>query len=185
MYGETSFQDIDLNSITGSNYVKGFGIAVSPKGFSHIVTCGLTNVAASRDAFGSVDSGWGYELTVKWPASCQDYSRALVLLNRLAEYMQVRKYRFRAYQVLPLPRIAPALEATNAFAGILFAPDTTLSQMDTVNGHVEFLQIINVTAHELARLKQNRHCAKQLIFNLSKQYPDLEMDLVRSIDYLT
>lgn len=188
LYGENAFQYVDAASLFGGyEHIDGFGVVASPKGYMHIVTSGLTNIRANEDAFGNIVSGWGYEITVKWPgSSIDDCLDAFKLLSRLAAYAQVKKVRWYNYQAFSLSRLRPVPEIrTDSFAGVLFTEDTLLPAIDTVNGRVEFLQIVNVTAAEMKRLRSYRHLTRQLAFNLSKENPDLQMALTRTTDCLT
>lgn len=186
-YGAGGIRYMDAASPLGRDAsLEGFFLAASAKGYLHVITCGLTNINANGDAFGNPLSGWGYELTVKWPGADMDSCRdALVLLNRLANYMQVKRQRFRRLQVLPLKKLVKKPESEQrSFAGILFVADTELPSIETVHGRVDFMQVVNVTAGEIAKLKQNRHLSHQLAFNLQKTYKELQMDIQRDWDCL-
>ena len=187
VYGKNTFQYIDRASILDEcEGVEGFGLVALPDGYMCIVTCGLTNLDASGDAYGNVLSGWGYELTVRWPGnsveSCYD---AFALLNRLAAYTEIKKLRHRAWQVFSLGRLFPVLAVrSDSFAGVLFVEDAAIPSIDTVNGRVKFLQIVNLTAKELAKLRISRHLARQLAFNMAKLNPTLRIDTARIENYL-
>lgn len=187
IYGKGALGFIGANEIAdGCEHLGGFGVAKSPKGYLHIVTCGLTNIAANVDAYGCVRSGWGYEFTLKWPGDCVEAcGDAFRLLDRLAAYMQVKKTWFSNKQAIPLDLLAfPQKAFPDTFAGLLFVQDTELPKIDTMHGRAEFRQVVNITPGEMKRLKKIRSLSVQLIFNLSKQYPDLQMDLTRKTNCL-
>ncbi len=46
-------------------YLDGFSIYSSPKGYKHLVTYGMTVLYGDEDAFGVEWNGWGYEMTIK------------------------------------------------------------------------------------------------------------------------
>ena len=187
LYGKGVFQYVEAASLfDGYDHIDGFGVAASPKGYMHIVTSGLTNIRANEDAFGNTVSGWGYEITVKWSGnSIEDCLDAFKLLGRLVSYAQVKRVRWHNYQAFSLSRLRPVPEIrTDSFAGVLFTEDTLLPAIDTVNGRVEFLQIVNITAAEMKRLRSFRYLTRQLAFNLSKDNRDLQMEPARTTDCL-
>ncbi|MDD2956625.1 MAG: suppressor of fused domain protein [Oscillospiraceae bacterium] len=182
VYGPGSLHFLDKRAVPDAcKHLDGFGVASSSKGYLHIVTCGLTNIAANIDAYGCVRSGWGYELTVKWPGNsieaCHD---AFLLLGRLANYMQVKRTWFSERQTVSLKLLSFAQgQWPDTFAGVLFVPDTEIPMAPTVHGSVEFRQVTNLTFDEIKKLKKHNALSVQLVFNLLKQYPDLQIDLSR------
>lgn len=52
-------------SFGGNQYLDGYSIYTSPKGYKHIVTFGMSELYANEEAFGGEWSGWGYEMTMK------------------------------------------------------------------------------------------------------------------------
>ncbi len=188
IYGKDGLRFIGATEVAeGCEHLSGFGVAKSQKGYLHIVTCGLTNIDANVDAYGCARSGWGYEFTLKWPGDCVEAcGDAFRLLDRLAAYMQVKKTWFSNKQAISLELLAfPQKTWPATFAGMLFVQDAELPEIDTVHGHVEFRQVVNITPGEMRRLKKFRSLSVQLIFNLSKQYPDLQMDLARKTNCLS
>lgn len=55
----------DRAALGGEEYLDGFAVYDTGKGYQHIVTYGLSELYPSMAAFGSEYSKWGYELTLK------------------------------------------------------------------------------------------------------------------------
>lgn len=49
----------------GEEYLDGFSVYSSPKGYKHLVTYGMTVLYGDEEAFGGEWNGWGYEMTIK------------------------------------------------------------------------------------------------------------------------
>ena len=49
----------------GDNYLDGYSVYESQKGYQHIVTYGMSELYANEEAFGGEYSRWGYEMTIK------------------------------------------------------------------------------------------------------------------------
>lgn len=51
----------------GKEYLDGYSVYRSPRGYFHIVTFGMSELYCDPGAFGNEFSGWGYEMTVNYP----------------------------------------------------------------------------------------------------------------------
>lgn len=74
-------------SLGGDEYLDGFSVYTSPKGYKHLVTYGMTVLYADEEAFGGEWNGCGYEMTMKL---CEESSRdcmwAIDMMSNLARY---------------------------------------------------------------------------------------------------
>lgn len=71
----------------GNNYLDGYSIYDSGKGYQHIVTYGMSELYANEESFGGEYSRWGYEMTVKLKASKpEERLWVLDMLSNLARY---------------------------------------------------------------------------------------------------
>ena len=58
--------DMQARAMFGGNqFLDGYSIYTSDKGYKHIVTYGMTVLYADEEAFGGETNGWGYEMTMK------------------------------------------------------------------------------------------------------------------------
>ena len=77
----------DRAALGGEEYLDGFAVYDTGKGYQHVVTYGLSELYPSMAAFGSEYSKWGYELTLKVRESYAETGTwALDLLAQLARY---------------------------------------------------------------------------------------------------
>ena len=71
----------------GNEYLDGFSAYPSPKGYSHVVTFGMSELYAEEDRLGKEYSKWGYEMTMKLKnESPKDCIWAVNMLGNLARY---------------------------------------------------------------------------------------------------
>ena len=81
----------------GDNYLDGYSIYESQKGYQHIVTYGMSELYADEEAFGGEYSRWGYEMTIKLREnSAEDCLWSLDMLSNLARYTYTTERFFEA-----------------------------------------------------------------------------------------
>ena len=79
----------DRAAFGGDEYLDGFAVYDTGKGYQHIVTYGMSELYPSMAAFGAEYSKWGYEMTMKVRESYAETGTwALDLLAQLAKYAQ-------------------------------------------------------------------------------------------------
>lgn len=77
----------DRAAFGGDEYLDGFAVYDTGKGYQHIVTYGMSELYPSMAAFGAGYSKWGYEMTMKVRESYAETGTwALNLLAHLARY---------------------------------------------------------------------------------------------------
>ena len=86
----------------GDNYLDGYSIYDSGKGYQHIVTFGMSELYTDEDAFGGEYSRWGYEMTIKLKEDrAEDCLWALDMLSNLARYTYTTERFFEAGTCVP------------------------------------------------------------------------------------
>ncbi|GII52415.1 hypothetical protein Pth03_08040 [Planotetraspora thailandica] len=118
-----------------------------------LVTFGLSELFG-KDSDDPEVSGWGFELTMRVPATDeQPPPWALRLLQQLGRYVFSAGRPFAGGH-----RMDPGGPITGApdsrLTALAFARDPELGTIDTPNGQVEFLTVVGMTADELARMKE-------------------------------
>lgn len=140
------------------------------------LTFGLSELF-DKESDDAAVSGWGIELTMRvprtgdtpptWPVS------ALSLLGR---HVFANASPFGAGH-----RVGGGLatdDPTSAIAGLAFAPDPELGELDTPNGRVVLLTAVGVTAEELERMRSTSTSA--VLDDLRQSSPLLVTDPARA-----
>ena len=71
----------------GEEFLDGFSVYTSPKGYKHLVTYGMTVLYGDEEAFGGEWNGWGYEMTMKLREdSTESCKWAIDMMSNLARY---------------------------------------------------------------------------------------------------
>lgn len=69
----------------GNNYLDGYSVYDSPRGYKHLVTFGMTELYADEEKLGGEWNGWGYEMTIKLAEqTAEDCKWAIDMLSNLA-----------------------------------------------------------------------------------------------------
>ncbi|CCH33244.1 suppressor of fused domain protein [Actinosynnema sp. NPDC047251] len=118
-------------------------------GHWHYVTHGLSELAEAGPEDDPEWSGWGFELTFRLARGTEETAPGwpFDLLQWLARYVSGERKLLAAGDHVDLR--APLAEGT-ALTGFALVVDPELGRIDTVNGKVEFLQLVGVTPAELA-----------------------------------
>ena len=71
----------------GNEYLDGYSMYQSPKGYKHLLTFGMSELYAEEEALGGEYSKWGYEMTVKLKEKEEkECMWAVDMLSNLARY---------------------------------------------------------------------------------------------------
>ncbi len=170
----------------GEEYLDGYSLYRSEKGYFHAVTFGMSELYAEPEKFGGQWSKWGYEMTMKLrEPDAESCIWALNMMGNLARYtFQTERY-FEADQYIAGKDPAPIkIGSDTLLTGLLIVPDTEAKGQDTVYGRMEFLQLVGVTEEEVQAVRADRSNLARIIANMKQDNPDLVTDLSRTKSYL-
>lgn len=178
--------DIQTRAIFGgNNFLDGYSIYNTKKGYQHIVTYGMSCLYTDEDAFGGEFSGWGYEMTIKLKEdSAENCLWALNMLGNLARYTYQSKHYFEAGEYVSGNGQSLHVGVDSAITALVIVHDTSAQTRDTVHGKLEFLQMVGITESELRAIKEDRHNIQVLIDLMKKDNPELITDMNRTYSYL-
>lgn len=113
-----------------------------------LVTFGLTELF-TKDGDDPEVSGYGFELTMRVPATDDPPPWALNLLRKLGDYVFTSGRVFEAgHRMSPGGPITGAPDTT--LTALAFTEDPLLGTINTPHGSVRFLSVVGITAAELA-----------------------------------
>ncbi|SIR95361.1 Suppressor of fused protein (SUFU) [Micromonospora avicenniae] len=117
-----------------------------------LVTFGLTELFSKTSDDAAV-SGWGFELTMRLPATeAQPPNWALRLLQQLGRYVFTTGQPLGdGHRMDPGGPITG--EPNSRLTAVAFVVDPELGTIDTPHGAVQFLTVLGITTDELARMK--------------------------------
>ena len=142
----------DRAAFGGDEYLDGFAVYDTGKGYQHIVTYGMSELYPSMAAFGAEYSKWGYEMTMKVRESYAETGTwALDLLAQLARYTYQTGNYFEPGAYIPGDGSSLHPELDSAITGLAIVSDTTVAPIETVHGKVAFLQLVGLTQPDHAR----------------------------------
>ena len=164
----------------GDQYLDGYSIFQSPKGYMHIVTYGMSELYVNEELFGGEWNKWGYEMTMKVRGNdARQCMWAINLMAYLARFTYTSNNYFSVNQYLGLG--GHALDGGNSeITALLVVADTEAQTQDTVYGRTEFLQLVGITQPELLALKQNPERVSELVEKLRLLNPDFVTDMNRT-----
>ena len=172
----------------GNEYLDGYSAYQSGKGYSHIVTFGMSELYADEERLGKEYSKWGYEMTVKLRNEApQDCIWAMNMLGNLARYTFRSERWFEPGQYVGSANNPQSLnlgKPESKITSLLIVNDTEIPTRQTIYGELAFLQLVGITTNELRAVMDDRSLIPVLLENLKKDYPDLETDMERTKDYL-
>lgn len=170
----------------GNNYLDGYSIYTSPKGYKHIVTYGMTELYANVDELGGEYNKWGYEMTFK--VNEPDLNNCLWvidLLASLARYTNTTGKYFKAGEYIALSGKSLNPNINSYITALLVINDTeACSQKETIYGRTDFLQFYGITEPELIALQNNPERVGELINLIKKNNPDFVTDMNRVNSYI-
>ncbi len=169
----------------GNEFLDGYSVYQSPKGFLHIVTFGMTELYAEEDAFGGEWNKWGYEMTFKLKEQDAEHCLwAIDMLSNLARYTYTTKRFFEPYQYIAGNGKSLHIEEDSAITALLTVPDTEARTLNTLYGKTEFIQLVGITEQELEAVKSGACDARTLCSLMQAYNPDLVTDMRRTKSYL-
>ena len=170
----------------GDQYLDGYSIYQSSKGYNHIVTFGMTELYADEDKLGGERNKWGYEMTFKLPANKENENHlwSLDLLANLARYTYEQKRIFEPYQFISGGGKSICKDKQSKITALMVISDTELESIEGIYGKVEFIQLVGITESELTALTSNPDNAKKLYTLIQQDNPDFVTDLSRVKSYM-
>ncbi len=170
----------------GDNYLDGYSIYESPKGFKHIVTYGMTVLYGDEEAFGGEWNGWGYEMTIKLKEeNVEDCMWAIDMLSNLARYTYRSQNFFEPNQYVKGNGTSLHVGSDSLITALLIVEDTEAKPQQSVYGKTEFMQLVGITESELQSIIEDNANIDKLI-ELMKADGNLELvtDMKRNKSYL-
>lgn len=173
-------------SLGGEEYLDGFSVYTSPKGYKHLVTYGMTVLYGDENAFGDEWNGWGYEMTIKLQEDeTTNCMWALDMLSNLARYTYRSKQFFEPFQFIKGNGSSLHLGEESQITALLLARDTEAKTQNSVYGKTEFIQLVGITNSEIQAIIENRNNISKLIRLMKADgNVDLVTDMRRSKSYL-
>ncbi len=172
----------------GNEYLDGFSIFTSAKGYSHIVTFGMSELYADEESFGGEYSKWGYEMTMKLKDTApQDCIWALNMMSNLARYTFTSKRWFEPNQYVGSAKDPQSINLSKPecrITAVLVVNDTEIKTRQTIYGELAFLQLVGITTDEFKKVVDDKSLVPVLIERLKADYPDLETDMERTKNYI-
>lgn len=172
----------------GNEFLDGYSAYQSAKGYSHVVTFGMSELYADESRLGGQYSKWGYEMTVKLADTApQDCIWAMNMMGNLARYTFRSERWFEPGQYVGSAKDPQSINLgrpENKITSLLVTNDTEIPTKKTIYGELAFLQLVGITTHELQTIMQDRSLVPVLLENLKKDYPDLQIDLNRTKEYI-
>ena len=169
----------------GDEYLDGFSVYSSPKGYKHLVTYGMTVLYADEDAFGGEWNGWGYEMTIKLrEKDAQSCVWAMDMLSNLARYTYKTGRFFQPDQYIKGNGHSLHLGTDSLLTALLLVSDTEAEPQTSVYGKTEFIQLVGITEAELQAIAGDSGNIPRLIGRMRADgNPDLVTDMARTISY--
>lgn len=148
----------------GDNYLDGYSIYESAKGYKHIVTYGMTVLYGDEEAFGGEWNGWGYEMTIKLKEeNAEDCMWAIDMLSNLARYTYRSQNFFEPNQYVKGNGTSLHVGFDSLITALLIVEDTEVQPQDSVYGKTEFMQLVGITESELQSILEDNTNIDKLI----------------------
>lgn len=169
----------------GNEYLDGYSIYTSPKGYKHIVTYGMTQLYADEEFFGGEWNKWGYEMTIKLAEeNTEDCMWALNLLGNLARYTYTQERFFEPLQFIAGDGSSLHQDVDSNITALIAIEDTEAPSQDTIYGRTDFIQLVGITEKELDALREDRNRIHELYEKMKKDNPDFVTDMKRTKSYI-
>ncbi len=172
----------------GPEYLDGYSAYQSPKGYSHVVTFGMSELYADEESLGKQYSKWGYEMTIKLKGIAPaDTVWAMNMMGNLARYTFQSERWFEPGQYVGSSQNPQSInlgDPESKITALLIANDTEIAGRQTIYGELLFLQLVGITDAEFQAVKADRSLVPKLLENLRADYPDLETDMRRTKNYI-
>lgn len=170
----------------GDEYIDGYSIYTSDKGYKHIVTFGLSELYGNEEAFGGEYSKWGYELTIKLPEEDNEECMwAIDMLSNLARYTNQSKAWFNPFDYVAGNGESIRIGYPSKITALIIVPDTEIHGKQTVHGRLDFMQVVGITENELQAIKgKSLEEREAFVRKMQKDNPELITDMKREKEYL-
>ena len=170
----------------GDEYLDGFSIYSSPKGYKHLVTYGMTVLYGDEDAFGGEWNGWGYEMTMKLKEkNSENCMWAIDMMSNLARYTYQTKRFFEPNQYVKGNGTSLHIGSDSLITALLLVKDTEAESQISVYGKTEFIQLVGITESEMQAIIENKNNVPKLIELMKADgNQDLVTDMRRTKSYL-
>ncbi len=170
----------------GDEYLDGFSVYSSPKGYKHLVTYGMTVLYADEEAFGGEWNGWGYEMTMKLKESDTESCKwALSMMSNLARYTYTTNRFFEPNQYVKGNGSSLHIGTDSMITALLLVEDTEVKTRMSVYGKTSFVQLVGITESEINAIIEDRSNIEKLIGLMKEDgNPDLITDMSRTKSYL-
>lgn len=172
----------------GQEYLDGYSAYRNDKGYTHIVTFGMSELYAVEESLGGDYSKWGYEMTIKLknedPQNCV---WAMNMMGNLARYTFKSERWFEPNQYVGTSAEPQSLnlgKPESKITSLLIVNDTEVKGRQTLYGELEFLQLVGITTNELNAIMEDRSLIPALLERIKADYPDLETDMDRTKEYV-
>ena len=170
----------------GEDYLDGFSIYTSPKGYKHLVTYGMTVLYGDEEAFGGEWNGWGYEMTMKLKEDCTENCKWVIdMMSNLARYTYQTKRFFEPNQYVKGDGKSLHMGEDSMITALLIVSDTEAETQISVYGKTEFIQLVGITESELQAIMEDQSNVEKLIELMKADgNEDLVTDMKRTKSYL-
>ncbi len=172
----------------GSEYLDGYSAYRSEKGYSHVVTYGMSELYADEERLGGEFSKWGYEMTIKLKNEApEDCVWAMNMLGNLARYTFQSERWFEPNQYVGSandPQSINLGKPESKITALMVVNDTEVPTRRTIYGELAFLQLVGITTDEFKAVMDDKSLIPVLLENLKADYPDLETDMERTRNYI-
>lgn len=170
----------------GKEYLDGFSVYTSPKGYKHLVTYGMTVLYGDADAFGGEWNGWGYEMTIKLKEDDTENCKwAIDMMSNLARYTYQTKRFFEPFQYVKGNGDSLHIGEDSMITALLLVKDTEAETQVSVYGKTEFIQLVGITESEIQALIEDHDNVGKLIELMKADgNEDLVTDMRRTKSYL-
>ncbi len=169
----------------GDNYLDGYSVYDSPKGYKHLVTFGMTELYADEEKLGGEWNGWGYEMTIKLAEkTAEDCKWAIDMLSNLARYTYTKKRFFEPFQYIAGNETSLHIGVESEITALLTIPDTEAQTQDSIYGKTEFIQLVGITEREFQAIRENGDNIQILCDRMKAENPDFVTDMGRKRSYL-
>jgi hypothetical protein len=170
----------------GDQYLDGYSIYTSDKGYYHIVSYGMTELYGNEEAYGKEWNRWGYEMTIKLKENApEDCLWALDMMANLARYTYTSERYFEPGHFIRGNGTSLHIGTDSAITALLCVDDTEAQTQVSVYGKTTFLQLVGITESELQAIIKEQELVPELIRKMKEDgNPDLVTDMKRTVSYL-
>ena len=170
----------------GDEYLDGFSVYSSPKGYKHLVSYGMTVLYGDEEAFGGEWNGWGYEMTMKLKEKdTESCMWAIDMMSNLARYTYKTGRFFEPNQYVKGSGTSLHIGTDSLITALLLVNDTEAEPQTSVYGKTEFIQLVGITESEIQAIIDDRNNIPRLIGLMKADgNEDLVTDMSRNKSYL-